>query len=245
MSRILLIWGFVGSCWAQRLEVPGAGVAVRPGDTTLLPATLHLPAPPPASFQLRWRFLPTGRLVLLVVAQGCGPAPWRLSCRLGLEPGRGYEGRAGLGPRDASLELRGACPEDAGPYRVSLLGLELHAAAELNLSLATDPATDPATVLPPITPAPPDAVEPQDNLEPPLAPAQARLEGGKAVGSNAVRLGLAGLVLCLLAVIVGKCRSTARPAAGSSTDRRRAVPNLGPRQARGLNAASFPTGSSG
>ncbi|TFJ96764.1 staphylococcal nuclease domain-containing protein 1 [Platysternon megacephalum] len=133
----------LGRCSPLSLVVPAARVAVVPGGTALLPAALRLPAPPPPFFQVRWRFLPTGRLVLLLAAQDCGgAAPWRLSCRLDLEQGRGYEGRVGLGPHDASLLLRDARPADAGTYRVSLLGLDVQASAEVNLTLA--PAPTPA-----------------------------------------------------------------------------------------------------
>ncbi|XP_075774210.1 uncharacterized protein LOC142825918 isoform X2 [Pelodiscus sinensis] len=185
MVPVLLLWVFVGGCSALWLSVPEGGVTVAPGDTALLPAVLRLPAPPPPSFQVRWRFLPTGRLVLLLVAHGCGgAAPWRRACRLGLERGRGYEGRAGLGPRDAALQLRDAGPEDAGSYRVSLLGLGLHASAELNLTLA--PAHTPG------------------GSEPPLGSVRAPPDGGGVLMSNTVQLGLAGLVLCLLALIVGE-----------------------------------------
>ncbi|CAM5099068.1 unnamed protein product [Natator depressus] len=215
MVGVFLLWVFVGGCSPLWLAVPAGPVAALPGGTALLPAALRLPAPPPPSFQVRWRFQPTGRLVLLLAAQGCGgAAPWRQSCRLALERGRGYEGRAGLGPREASLLLRDARPEDAGPYRVSLLGLDVQAAAEVNLTLApapdpsipTDPSlpTDPTTILPPTSPAPASSTELQGGTAPPLAPVWATLDGGGAVVPNAVRLCLAGLVLCLLVLIVGE-----------------------------------------
>ncbi|XP_044839319.1 uncharacterized protein LOC123346147 isoform X3 [Mauremys mutica] len=85
---------------------------------------------------------------------------------------------------------------------------------------------DPTIVLPPTAPAPANSTEPQGlrfpasppgalhpgsllrpllrDTEPPLAPVWATLDGGGAVVSNAVRLGLAGLVLCLLALITGE-----------------------------------------
>ncbi|XP_030399438.1 uncharacterized protein LOC115640703 [Gopherus evgoodei] len=235
MVGVFLFWVFVGRCSPLSLAVPAVPVAVVPGGTALLPTALRLPAPPPPFFQVRWRFLPTGRLVLLLAAQDCGEAaPWRRSCRLALEHGRGYEGRAGLGPRDAALLLRDARPEDAGTYRVSVLGLDVTASAEVNLTLAPAPTpaadtslpTDPTTVLPPTAPAPANSTElqglwlpasppgalhlgsllrpPLRDMEPPLAPVWATLDGGGAVVSNAVRLGLAGLVLCLLALIVGE-----------------------------------------
>ncbi|XP_053903545.1 uncharacterized protein LOC128847843 [Malaclemys terrapin pileata] len=226
MVGVFLLWVFVGRCSPLSLAVPAACVAVVPGGTALLPVALRLPAPPPPFFQVRWRFLPTGRLVLLLAAQDCGgAAPWRQSCRLDLEQGRGYEGRVGLGPHDASLLLRDARPEDAGTYRVSVLGLDVQASAEVNLTLApvptpaTDPSlpTEPTTVLPPTTPAPANSTEPQD-LWFPASPPEAlhpdsllrpllrdtELDGGGTVVSNAVRLGLAGLVLCLLVLIVGE-----------------------------------------
>ncbi|XP_073166358.1 uncharacterized protein [Lepidochelys kempii] len=200
-----------GGCSPLSLAVPAGPVAALPGGPALLPAALRLPAPPPPVFQVRWRFQPTGRLVLLLAARGCGgAAPWRLSCRLALERGRGYEGRAGLGPREASLLLRDARPEDAGIYRVSLLGLDVLAVAEVNLTLAPAPAadpslpTDPTTVLPPTSPAPASSTELQGDTAPPLAPVWATLDGGRAVMPNAVRLCLAGLVLCLLVLIVGE-----------------------------------------
>ncbi|XP_075774209.1 uncharacterized protein LOC142825918 isoform X1 [Pelodiscus sinensis] len=205
MVPVLLLWVFVGGCSALWLSVPEGGVTVAPGDTALLPAVLRLPAPPPPSFQVRWRFLPTGRLVLLLVAHGCGgAAPWRRACRLGLERGRGYEGRAGLGPRDAALQLRDAGPEDAGSYRVSLLGLGLHASAELNLTLAPAHTPGLATVPPPISAAPTDSPQPPGGSEPPLGSVRAPPDGGGVLMSNTVQLGLAGLVLCLLALIVGE-----------------------------------------
>ncbi|KAH1183156.1 uncharacterized protein LOC123346147 isoform X2 [Mauremys mutica] len=233
MVGVFLLWVFVGRCSPLSLAVPAAPVAVVPGGTALLPAALRLPAPPPPFFQVRWRFLATGRLVLLLAAQDCsGAAPWRRSCRLALEHGRGYESRAGLGPREAALLLRDAGPEDAGTYRVSLLGLDVTASAEVNLTLAPapaptpGPAADPTIVLPPTAPAPANSTEPQGlrfpasppgalhpgsllrpllrDTEPPLAPVWATLDGGGAVVSNAVRLGLAGLVLCLLALITGE-----------------------------------------
>ncbi|CAM4654993.1 unnamed protein product [Lepidochelys olivacea] len=228
-----------GGCSPLSLAVPAGPVAALPGGTALLPAALRLPAPPPPVFQVRWRFQPTGRLVLLLAARGCGgAAPWRLSCRLALERGRGYEGRAGLGPREASLLLRDARPEDAGIYRVSLLGLDVQAVAEVNLTLAPAPApaadpslpTDPTTVLPPTSPAPASSTELQGDTAPPLAPVWATLDGGRAVMPNAVRLCLAGLVLCLLVLIVGEyvlsMRNKDTSGTGSPTDAAATVTTL-------------------
>ncbi|CAM4561675.1 unnamed protein product [Lepidochelys kempii] len=260
MVGVFLLWVFVGGCSPLSLAVPAGPVAALPGGPALLPAALRLPAPPPPVFQVRWRFQPTGRLVLLLAARGCGgAAPWRLSCRLALERGRGYEGRAGLGPREASLLLRDARPEDAGIYRVSLLGLDVLAVAEVNLTLApapaaepgrgslppanplthpalaclpTDPSlpTDPTTVLPPTSPAPASSTELQGDTAPPLAPVWATLDGGRAVMPNAVRLCLAGLVLCLLVLIVGEyvlsMRNKDTSGTGSPTDAAATVTTL-------------------
>ncbi|XP_039373292.1 uncharacterized protein LOC120392542 [Mauremys reevesii] len=99
---------------------------------------------------------------------------------------------------------------------------------------------DPTIVLPPTAPAPANSTEPQGlrfpasppgalhpgsllrpllrDTEPPLAPVWATLDGGGAVVSNAVRLGLAGLVLCLLVLIAGEYVLSMRNKDTSETD---------------------------
>ncbi|CAM4563725.1 unnamed protein product [Lepidochelys kempii] len=238
MVGVFLLWVFVGGCSPLSLAVPAGPVAALPGGPALLPRRPAAPGPAAPCLPGALAFPAHGPPGAAAGGPGLRrggplapvlpPGPW--------ERGRGYEGRAGLGPREASLLLRGRPArgrrhlprQPAGPGRAGRgRGQPDPAPAP-----AADPSlpTDPTTVLPPTSPAPASSTELQGDTAPPLAPVWATLDGGRAVMPNAVRLCLAGLVLCLLVLIVGEyvlsMRNKDTSGTGSPTDAAATVTTL-------------------
>ncbi|XP_059570055.1 uncharacterized protein LOC106737511 [Alligator mississippiensis] len=228
------MWGAEGPCCPLSVTVPAGTLQVPLGGTALLPAFLNVSETLPKFFQVRWRFLPTGRLVLLLVAHHChGAGPWQEACTHGVELGQGYEARAGLMVGNLSLLLRGVRAPDAGNYCVTVLGHDTDSSATVSLRVEEAlPETSPHPhPLPETTTAPmPEQEIPAGSTKPEQGtPVNSTVEeelvlevrpvfkvgkveddGRGPVLANAVHLALSGMVLCFLGLIVGEHVLSAR-----------------------------------
>ncbi|XP_015272824.1 PREDICTED: uncharacterized protein LOC107115597 [Gekko japonicus] len=137
----------------------------------------------PNYFQLRWHFV-TGRwLVLKLKANNCtvetGTRHWRDSCGISIEATERYRQRATLSAEDASLVLQDVRTEDSGIYSVTVLALDMTSSANINLT---------------VTKADPNI---------PVSFVKVADDGDYTV-SNSIRLGVAGMIICLLGLIIAE-----------------------------------------
>ncbi|KAG6920527.1 hypothetical protein G0U57_017340, partial [Chelydra serpentina] len=149
-------------------------------QTAVLPVSLRFSTPPGEFFHLKWDFLSGDRPVLAYVMSKCkGSTPewWQRSCQRSVKVVKEYQQQANVSLQSGSLEIQRVQPTDAGTYRITVQGLDVHVMAEVNLTVT-------------------EAAAPTNS---------GRVNGARfSLVPNAVRLGLAGLVLCLLGLIVGE-----------------------------------------
>ncbi|XP_060094217.1 uncharacterized protein LOC132571442 [Heteronotia binoei] len=158
-----------------------SSIYISTGDTAFLPASLNFSLPMPNYFQLRWSFVTGGWLVLKLKANSCtgqtGTQHWRDFCEISIETKERYRQRAKLFAEDASLVLQDVRTEDSGIYRVTVLALDMTSSANINLTvIKTDPNI------------PASFVKAADDVD--------------SMVSNCIRLGVAGMILCLLGLII-------------------------------------------
>ncbi|XP_054833682.1 uncharacterized protein LOC129328565 isoform X1 [Eublepharis macularius] len=183
MAGLCLFWILVGPTAALQVILPESSVYISAGNTALLSASLNFSPPVPNYFQLRWRFVTGSWLVLKLKANNCmaknGTQHWRDSCVISIEATERYRQRAKLSSNDASLVLQDVRTEDSGIYSVTVLALDMTSSATISLA---------------VTKVDPDI---------PVSFVKAADDGGYTL-SNSIQLGLAGLILCLLGLIIAE-----------------------------------------
>ncbi|XP_054833683.1 uncharacterized protein LOC129328565 isoform X2 [Eublepharis macularius] len=185
MAGLCLFWILVGPTAALQVILPESSVYISAGNTALLSASLNFSPPVPNYFQLRWRFVTGSWLVLKLKANNCmaknGTQHWRDSCVISIEATERYRQRAKLSSNDASLVLQDVRTEDSGIYSVTVLALDMTSSATISLA---------------VTKVDPDI---------PVSFVKAADDGGYTL-SNSIQLGLAGLILCLLGLIIAEAQ---------------------------------------
>ncbi|XP_053146895.1 uncharacterized protein LOC128342871 isoform X2 [Hemicordylus capensis] len=218
----------VGSSTALLLTVPKSPIYISAGNTALLSASLNFSTLLPDYFQLRWHFVTGSCLVLLLKADSClaetAPRNWRDSCEISIEKTERYSFRAKLSSEDASLVLQDVRVEDSGIYSITMLALGVRLLANINLTVTNESSvsnhqTENSSSRP-VLPLPSKARSPAGEEEEHLLPRQVQVNSEvhiasvKAVNdhrvdymvSNIIRLSLAGLVLCLLGLMIAKAQ---------------------------------------
>ncbi|KAJ6652553.1 hypothetical protein lerEdw1_011429 [Lerista edwardsae] len=174
-----------GPTAAHLLTAPESPIHLSAGNTALLSVSLNFSPLVPEYFQLRWRFDTGQRLVLILKADRClagtaGPRPWRDSCRINIVKLEGYKHRAELGSENASLVLQNVRAEDSGNYSVTVLAFNLKLSANIILTVT--------------------------EVEAPVTLMTAAGDRDYEV-TNAIQLSVAGVILCLLGLILAEVRN--------------------------------------
>uniref|UniRef100_A0ABM5FII7 Uncharacterized protein isoform X2 n=1 Tax=Pogona vitticeps TaxID=103695 RepID=A0ABM5FII7_9SAUR len=185
MEKLWLSLMLAGSAAAFLLTAPKSSIAVPPGGTALLPASVNFSASVPEYFQVRWYFLtgPHIRLILIVKADNCqaqnGSQYWKDSCEISIWKTSGYEHRVELSSEDVSLVLWDTRAEDSGTYSVTFLALGVKSSANISLTVSNVGEDAPMSLV--------------------------KVANETDYGmSSIIRLTLGGLILCLLALILGE-----------------------------------------
>ncbi|KAF7236201.1 Hyaluronan and proteoglycan link protein 2 [Varanus komodoensis] len=179
----VLVAVFPGPAAALLLTVPEPVIFVSAGNTALLPASLNLSTSVPDYFQVRWHFVTGSQLVLILKADNCmgqnGTQHWRDLCEISTEKTVGYRHRAALSSKDVTLVLQDMEVEDSGIYRITLLALGVKLSACINLTVTNVEVDIPVFSV-------------------------MEASGRDYTMSNAIRLSFAGLILCLLVLIISE-----------------------------------------
>ncbi|XP_061475206.1 uncharacterized protein LOC133380952 isoform X2 [Rhineura floridana] len=156
----------------------------------------------PNYFQVRWRFVTGARLVLILKADNCiaenGTQQWKDSCVISIDETEVYSHRAKLSSEDASLVLRNVTAEDSGIYCITLLALDLMLSANINLTVTKGRSAS--------------AYQAESSTGRPVLASSASMgisfiksaNDRDYTVSNIIQLSLAGLILCLLGLIIAE-----------------------------------------
>ncbi|XP_034613426.1 uncharacterized protein LOC117870401 [Trachemys scripta elegans] len=179
-GAMLLFSAFMGTSSTLFIATPENPVHAITNQTAVLPVSLRFSTPPGDFFHLKWDFLSGNRPVLAYVMSKCkGSAHewWQRSCQRSVKVAKEYQQQANVSLQSGSLVIQRVQPTDAGTYRITVRGLDVFVMAEVNLTVT-------------------EAAAPTNS---------GRVNGARfSLVPNAIRLGLAGLVLCLLGLIVGE-----------------------------------------
>ncbi|XP_038227727.1 uncharacterized protein LOC119842952 isoform X2 [Dermochelys coriacea] len=176
----LLFSAFMGASSTLLIVTLENPVHAITNQTAVLPISLRFSTPPGKFFHFKWDFLSGDRPVLAYVLSKCnGSAPeeWQHSCQRSVKVAKEYQQQANVSLQSGSLVIQCVQPTDTGTYRITVQGLDVFVKAEVNLTVT-------------------EAAAPTNS---------GRVNGARcSLVLNAVRLGLAGLVLCVLGLIVGE-----------------------------------------
>ncbi|KAH1183265.1 uncharacterized protein LOC123346610 [Mauremys mutica] len=179
-AAVFLFSAFLGASSTLLLAIPENPVHAITNQTAVLPVSLRFSTPPGEFFHLKWDFLSGHRPVLAYVLTKCsGGAPewWQRSCQRSVKVAEEYQQQANVSLQSGSLVIQRVQPADAGTYQITVRGLDVFVTAEVNLTVT-------------------EAAAPTNS---------GRVNGARfSLVPNTVRLGLAGLVLCVLGLIVGE-----------------------------------------
>uniref|UniRef100_A0ABM5FIJ7 Uncharacterized protein isoform X1 n=1 Tax=Pogona vitticeps TaxID=103695 RepID=A0ABM5FIJ7_9SAUR len=217
MEKLWLSLMLAGSAAAFLLTAPKSSIAVPPGGTALLPASVNFSASVPEYFQVRWYFLtgPHIRLILIVKADNCqaqnGSQYWKDSCEISIWKTSGYEHRVELSSEDVSLVLWDTRAEDSGTYSVTFLALGVKSSANISLTVSNETSYN-YDVTPDMQFLDDDKRKTlqTNNVTRIIVGEDAPMSLVKVANetdygmSSIIRLTLGGLILCLLALILGE-----------------------------------------
>ncbi|KAJ7317286.1 hypothetical protein JRQ81_003448 [Phrynocephalus forsythii] len=218
MAKPWLFLMLLGSAAAFLLTTPKSSISVPLGDTALLPASLNFSASMPEYFQLRWYFLtgPHIRLVLIVKADDCqeqqGTRYWKDSCEISIWKTGEYAHRVELSSEDASLVLWDMRAEDSGIYSITLLALGVKLSANISLTASNETSYNGYDATPDMQFLDDDqrkAIQTKngtrvtEDVDVPMSAVREAEERDYRM-SNIIQLSLAGVILCLLALIVAE-----------------------------------------
>ncbi|CAM5098660.1 unnamed protein product [Natator depressus] len=179
-GAMLLFSAFMGTSSTLLIATLENPVHAITNQTAVLPISLRFSTPPGEFFHLKWDFLSGDRPVLAYVLSRCkGSAPegWQRSCQRSVKVAKEYQQQASVSLQSGSLVIQRVQPTDTGTYRITVQGLDVFVKAEVNLTVT-------------------EAAAPTNS---------GRVNGARgSLVPNAIHLGLAGLVLCVLGLIVGE-----------------------------------------
>ncbi|KAM9119345.1 uncharacterized protein ACDP82_015782 isoform 2-T2 [Pangshura tecta] len=178
-GAMLLFSAFLGASSTLLLAIPENPVHAIANQTAVLPVSLRFSTPPGEFFHLKWDFLSGHRPVLAYVLTKCSGGAlewWQRSCQRSVRVAEEYQQQANVSLQSGSLVIQCVQPADAGTYRITVRGLDVFVTAEVNLTVTGAAPTN-----------------------------SGGMNGARfSLVPNTVRLGLAGLVLCVLGLIVGE-----------------------------------------
>ncbi|XP_063152456.1 uncharacterized protein LOC134492197 [Candoia aspera] len=211
MPNPWLILMLVGPAAGLGLSTPLSSIYVSRGKTALLSASLNLSSLAPNYFQIRWHFITGPWLMLIVKADNCkggnGSHHWWDACEFTVEKAERYRHRAEWSSEDASLILQDVRVEDSGVYGIKFLALGVRLSAHINLTVINETSSTQSnaaafddqrkgTSSSKSTNVAADGAAPASLVK--AAP------GRDSTVPNIVQLSIAGLILCILGLIIAE-----------------------------------------
>ncbi|XP_025031237.1 uncharacterized protein LOC112542475 isoform X1 [Python bivittatus] len=211
MPKPWLVLMLVGPAAALMLSTPLAPISVFRGKTALLSASFNFSSSVPNYFQIRWRFITGPWLVLIVKADNCGgdhgTYHWWDACEITVEKAERYRHRAEWSSEDASLILQDVRVEDSGVYSIKLLALGVRLSANINLTVINETSSVQSNAAAfgdrRRGTSPNETANTAADVAAPVSLVKAAL-GRDYTVPNIIQLSLAGLILCLLGLIIAE-----------------------------------------